>query len=896
MAGDESKYTPAELTEINRLMEEGRTKAQAINDILKERAKIEKDTIARSQEKIDKLKSEAEILEQALATDKERYATSERSRLLAQVRLEREEKILEVIRQKLISQKELTDEEKKTLELAGGTLAELDKQLNAVTALREAHEKVNSSLGAASPLEKKFTAAAAQAIVAIKGKQKAQLALNKISAMGDGILTSAFSAMIEQIKEADKVFADFRKNMQLGDAYESRITSTTQSLRAYGVTMTNAAEAQNALIKTTTDFTLMNKSEQDALVTSASLAGELGVAYGDYAQGVQNSMKFANQGSIQAIQTQGELASTARALGIEQGQFAAQYAKMGGSLAKFGSQGVKAFKDLAHIQKITGMEMEKVLAITNKFDTFEGAAEQAGKLNAALGGNMVNAMDLMMATDPAERFGMIRDSILDAGLSFDDMSYYQKNFYKDTLGLKDVGELAMMLSGDMDSLGGATNESAESLIEQKKRAAAAQGVMDSYKNLLADFSTAILPTVEILTKFTGAIIENKYYLGLAVGIYGLIKLAMIANTFFTLLNSYATWAATTATTTNTAAEELNAMSTAKNTLTKSADTTAVGLNTIAQGANTTAVGTNTGAATAATAAKSTMIPTLLAFGAAILMIGIGLGIMALGFSQLDNTQMAGMGIILIGLAIGAKFMAAGLGVLGATLAAPPVMIGMAVFAAVLISIGASIFMVGAGIGIAAAGVGFMAEGLTSMFGVIEVPKLLALSLFFGILIYGAPLMAAAGIALGALGIAMAGLSIALKLMNFNKLGDITSFMKTFEDFQVTYIDDITDSIRLLGNTIEQMDLKKTLLLEAVLATTVVAGAAVGAALAPATLMAGAVGGGVTAAMQAGQKQSDGSQGATKIQAPLVIKLGDTNDTLKNFVIDVVGGEVKVANA
>jgi len=381
-----------------------------------------------------------------------------------------------------------------------------------------------------------------------------------------------------------------------------------------------------------------------------------------------------------------------------------------------------------------------------------------------------------------------------------------------------------------------------------------------------------------------------------VGIYGLIKLAMIANTFFTLLNSYATWAATTATTTNTAAEELNAMSTAKNTLTKSADTTAVGLNTIAQGANTTAVGTNTGAATAATAAKSTMIPTLLAFGAAILMIGIGLGIMALGFSQLDNTQMAGMGIILIGLAIGAKFMAAGLGVLGATLAAPPVMIGMAVFAAVLISIGASIFMVGAGIGIAAAGVGFMAEGLTSMFGVIEVPKLLALSLFFGILIYGAPLMAAAGIALGALGIAMAGLSIALKLMNFNKLGDITSFMKTFEDFQVTYIDDITDSIRLLGNTIEQMDLKKTLLLEAVLATTVVAGAAVGAALAPATLMAGAVGGGVTAAMQAGQKQSDGSQGATKIQAPLVIKLGDTNDTLKNFVIDVVGGEVKVANA
>jgi hypothetical protein len=40
-----------------------------------------------------------------------------------------------------------------------------------------------------------------------------------------------------------------------------------------------------------------------------------------------------------------------------------------------------------------------------------------------LGGNFVNAMDLMMATDPVERFEMIRDSILDAGLSFENMSY-----------------------------------------------------------------------------------------------------------------------------------------------------------------------------------------------------------------------------------------------------------------------------------------------------------------------------------------------------------------------------------------------------------------------------------------------------------------------------------------
>lgn len=110
-----------------------------------------------------------------------------------------------------------------------------------------------------------------------------------------------------------------------------------------------------------------------------------------------------------------------------------QYGRLGPTLAKFGSDGQKTFKDLARIQKQTGFEMEKILQITNRFDTFEGAAQQAGQLNAALGGNFVNAMDLMMATDPAERFDMIRQALEQTGLSFDEMSYYQKNSTKTLL-------------------------------------------------------------------------------------------------------------------------------------------------------------------------------------------------------------------------------------------------------------------------------------------------------------------------------------------------------------------------------------------------------------------------------------------------------------------------------
>ena len=901
---DDNKYSPEEIREAQEELDKLKAKSEELTEEDKKRRKeleliigLMKEQDKYQSKRLDDLKGEIEILERALATDNERYASAERHRALQQIRLERDELMLENIRQKLISQKELTEEEQEAYKAAGGTKEELDKTLNITSDLLAAKRKFNKEIIQGSPLLAKSKKIAAEMLVILDSQHKMQYAINKANAAGDAILTKTFGLMVETMKEAEEVFSDFRRTMQLGDDYETRITQTTQALSAYGVTVKDAAEAQNALIKTTTDFTLMTKSEQDALVHSAALAGELGVAYGDFAQGIQNSTKFFNQGATQAIQTQGELAATARMLGRDQTECAAQFAKSGHQFAKFGAQGVKAFKDLAHIQKITGMELEKVLAITNKFDTFEGAAEQAGKLNAALGGNMVNAMDLMMATDPAERFGMIRDSILDAGLTFDDMSYYQKQFYAESLGLSDVSDLALVLAGDMDNLAGASNQSAEEIRDQAQRAADAQNVMDSFKNILVEMGTAVLGLYQGLSKMTGGLIENRRVIQgliIAYGIYKTISIALtlaeMASKAGKILSTAATMADSVATGVNTAAKAANTAGTA-------ADTGVVIANTAAETANTAAVGANTVAGTAATAAKATMIPTLLAFGAAILMIGVGLGIMALGFSQLDMAQLAGMGAILVGIAVGAKFMAAGLGVLGTTLAAPPVAIGMAIFAGLLISIGASIFMVGAGIAIAAAGIGFMADGFAKMFQHIDLEKVAATAALFGVLYLGAGLGYAAALGIAAIGLALGGLTIALKFMEFKKLEQVTGFMTAFTDFEVASIYAVTEALSDMAKTIDEMDMKKTIALETVLATTAVVGATMGPALMLPMMVAGAVGGGVTAAMQATAAQpAAGGGGTTTTRTPLIIKLGDTGDTLQKFIIETVGNEVKVVNS
>ena len=282
------------------------------------------------------------------------------------------------------------------------------------------------------------------------------------------------------------------------------VSRTYNATKKYGVTAEEASKATQALRNTYTDFTMLAESEQQTLAQTTALLAEWGISAGDVAKGTQIATKMLGVSASQVSDTHLEIKTFAHELGVAPAKMAAEFAKAGGQLAKFGDQGVKAFKDLQHIAKITGMEMDKVLRITNKFDTFEGAAEQAGKLNAALGGNFVNAMDLMMATDPAERFEMIRSSILDAGLSFDTMSYYQKNFYKDALGLSDVGELALLMSGNMNMLGGATQKTQEDYEAMAAQTLALQSIQEKFNAAMADAT----PMLESLISLTRWISEN----------------------------------------------------------------------------------------------------------------------------------------------------------------------------------------------------------------------------------------------------------------------------------------------------------------------------------------------------------------------------------------------------
>jgi len=355
---------------------------------------------------------------------------------------------------------------------------------------------------------------------------KDQGAKKFLSGLTTGFLKGFLDAVIGLSFGVDKMESSFQQATGASEGFARNLTSVYEDTRQYGVSAQEASAANEALYGTFTDFTMLAPSVQQEVAKTTQVLGEFGVAAGDVAKGMQIATKAFGESASGAAASAREITALAMDLGVAPKQLAADFASVGGELAKMGSNGTQAFKDLAMRSKATGLEIGKLLQMTEKFDTFEGAAEQAGKLNAALGGNFVNAMDLMMETDPSARFDMMRDSILDAGLSFDDMSYYQRKFYTDALGLSDVSDLAMMLSGNYDNLTGDIGKTSAEIEDQAKKAAQMKDAMEELKNALQPLIPVVTGFAEKLSALAAWVARNIKWLKILTYTLGGITLGL----------------------------------------------------------------------------------------------------------------------------------------------------------------------------------------------------------------------------------------------------------------------------------------------------------------------------------------------------------------------------------
>jgi len=306
--------------------------------------------------------------------------------------------------------------------------------------------------------------------------------------------------------------------------FAREMTNSYEATRRYGISIKDATKTTKALFKTFTDYSEMSGHMRIALQNTTSVLAAQGFAAEKSAKIVQAASKGMGVALGDEEEVLREIITTARDLELDVSKHAGDIAGNVDKMYQYGNKTRQVMKDLTIAYKTTGIEMSRILTLAEKFDTFDGAAESAGKLNAALGGNFVNAMELMRATNPVERLMLIKGAIDKTGLSFNEMDYYQRKMFMNAAGMKDESELAKLMSGNYEELAGKVGKSAEHYEDLTKHAGEVQNIQKSLQSLLATLTPILVPIIKGLEQFVKLLVEHPT----AVKVFGSIVLGLAA--------------------------------------------------------------------------------------------------------------------------------------------------------------------------------------------------------------------------------------------------------------------------------------------------------------------------------------------------------------------------------
>lgn len=656
-----------------------------------------------------------------------------------------------------------------------------------------------------------------EAIDYIQTKMSKEEAMARVINKAADAVGAYFKAIISATFEFDKSASKVAKTLS-NTQYKGMMNDLRNDALYAGASVEELGENIISLGNNFTDFTRLSTDTQKELSLTATQLNAAGFSAEAFAKTLDIGVKTLGMSQKQVQNFSKELVNFGKAAGIPMGKLSNDLAKVGPQLSKFGSNAERTFKQLSLQAKATGVELDRMFGITEQYTTFDGAAKAAGNLNAILGGNFVNSLDLMNASleDPAEAIQLLKDSMDASGKSFDDMPNAMKRVVAEAAGFQDVGEAARIFG--MDSL-----EAAEAMEEQaatqEQLTEASRSFLDiqtKIQLMMAQLVPVIMPVIDVLGIFIDGIARlastdggKLVLLVAAVGtvvvgvgiVIGMFTLKVMANL---ALIKQAFWGVK-----NSAEETKEAMQ----------DADKAGAKKF--GETIKAIGE---------AAKNSWRE-ILAFGAAILMIGGGIALAALGLAELVSAFQGLTGGQALG-ALGGLIVVMGGFVIMLKILATASLVAVGP----MLALGAAVALIGLGIGIAAAGLSLLVSSFKDLAG----PQLVAAGLALAGIAIGVGLLvvslsglgnplAAAGAAvlltvggaialIGAgIGLAAAGVSLLMKEIPTAASG-LKSFSENLENFAdpsgaIKGLTDVAEAIQKVADAIDEVSMTKLLLLK-----------------------------------------------------------------------------------
>jgi len=528
--------------------------------------------------------------------------------------------------------------------------------------------------------------------------KKEQIAKERILAIGKEI----WQMTLNYGQELEKHIIAISKLNGGYDKYKDTIGEANSLLYASTVgTGVMFEEANKAIVGLSENFIgLSTQSAESIRNMSLGVAqlGKLGVDAGAASRGFDSLVNSMGKTPQQAYKIQESFVQMASKNRLALDSVTKAFSENSSRFVGYGEQMTKVLDGLAEQSLKTGIAMGKLIGIAQGFDTFEDASRKVGNLNALLGGDYFNSIELLTASDE-ERIKLLKEGVAASGTQFESMNRFQKMAIANAAGISDLNEASKLFG--QTSLQN-TRQQAQSAEVQKTLAEQAQSAslsMDKLKSSFNGFLLILEPVVTTLMLVVNVVSDVVQGMNSILSFGGEFPKvgAVLTSVFVGMIAVLLRFGGLVFSVAKTLiASLIPAISSMTASVTPAATATSGAINTIGRAAAGSALG-------------------LLALGGAIFLIGAGIGIAALGFAKLvssfkdlENSGSALAAILII--MVGFTAMVIALASISAPAAASLLLLGSA-----LLYVGAGVLLIGSGIAIAAAGIGYMASNMSKMF-------------------------------------------------------------------------------------------------------------------------------------------------------------------------------------
>ncbi len=338
--------------------------------------------------------------------------------------------------------------------------------------------------------------------------------------MGGAVLAQMIAASLELASATDKASAAFAANTGAGRIMTEQISAVGGQFRNIGLDAAKAGQAAQDLYNNFTGFMTVGKEAQKELMATVASLGKLGIDGATASKTLTLFNKNMGMSLKQSQKLTKQLAMMGTKIGISSSQMVKGFAESAKSLAVYGKDAVKVFSDLAAQAKAANVETSTLLGVAEQFDTFEGAANAAGKLNSILGSQM-SATDMLTMSEN-ERIETLIRSVQAQGVAFKDLDKYSQKAIGAAAGINDMAEAQRVFGMSVaDYRKGLKADPKEEEFQQSLKDT--MDIMEKLQRIGQQFAVSLAPVLDGLATFFQMILDaNDILDGYLIPILGTI--------------------------------------------------------------------------------------------------------------------------------------------------------------------------------------------------------------------------------------------------------------------------------------------------------------------------------------------------------------------------------------